>query len=63
MQVRLGNTGGRLCEPWCRIVERHGLWTLLATIGLPIGATKEELEGAMEGHVLAKGELMGTYRR
>lgn len=31
-----GNTGGKLCEPWCRIVEKHGMWTLLITIGLPI---------------------------
>jgi hypothetical protein len=29
-------TGGRLCEPWCRVVERYGLWTLLITIGLPL---------------------------
>jgi Raf kinase inhibitor-like YbhB/YbcL family protein len=27
------------------------------------GTTKEELVNAMEGHVLAEGQLMGTYRR
>ena len=27
------------------------------------GATKEEVLDAMEGHVLAEGQLMGTYRR
>ena len=27
------------------------------------GATKEDLVSAMEGHVLAEGRLMGTYRR
>jgi Raf kinase inhibitor-like YbhB/YbcL family protein len=26
-------------------------------------ATKQALSGAMEGHVLAEGRLMGTYRR
>jgi phosphatidylethanolamine-binding protein (PEBP) family uncharacterized protein len=27
------------------------------------GARKDELEAAMEGHVLAQAELMGKYRR
>jgi Raf kinase inhibitor-like YbhB/YbcL family protein len=27
------------------------------------GAAKEELDAAIEGHVLASGELMGTYER
>jgi len=27
------------------------------------GATKERLEKAMEGHIVAKGELMGMYKR
>jgi hypothetical protein len=31
-----GNTKGKLCEPWCKIVEKHGLWTLLITLGLPL---------------------------
>ena len=31
-----GATGGKLCEPWCRLVEKWGLWTLLLTIGLPL---------------------------
>lgn len=30
---------------------------------LKAGATKAEVEKAMEGHVLAQGQLMGTYRR
>jgi Raf kinase inhibitor-like YbhB/YbcL family protein len=29
----------------------------------PEGARKEDLVSAMEGHVLAEGRLMGTYRR
>ena len=31
--------------------------------GLEPAASKEELEGAITGHVLAAGELMGTYER
>ncbi len=31
--------------------------------GLEPGASKEELEAAIKGHVLAAGELMGTYER
>lgn len=30
---------------------------------LPAGATKPDLVAAMEGHILAQAELMGTYRR
>lgn len=32
-------------------------------IDLPEGASKLELEGAMEGHVVDQAELMGKYRR
>ncbi|MDP2844580.1 MAG: hypothetical protein Q8N79_00710 [Candidatus Methanoperedens sp.] len=31
-----GNTGGKLCEPWCKLVEKYGIWTLLITIGVPV---------------------------
>jgi len=31
-----GHTNGRLCEPWCLIAEKHGLWTLWITLGLPL---------------------------
>jgi len=33
-----GRLRGKLCEPWCRVAERHGLWTLWLTLGLPIAA-------------------------
>ncbi len=32
-------------------------------VGLSAGSTKEQLLKAMEGHILAEGELMGKYRR
>lgn len=32
-------------------------------LDLPSGSTKEELERAMEGHILGKGELMGNYKK
>jgi hypothetical protein len=33
------------------------------TLDLPAGASKEDVEGAMEGHVIAEGQLMGRYGR
>lgn len=38
-------------------------YALDTMLDLPGGVAREELEGAMEGHVLARGELMGTYGR
>lgn len=40
--------------------KMHALDTML---DLPQGASKKQLEKAMKGHVLAKGELVGTYKR
>lgn len=39
------------------------LFALDATLNLSAGATREELERAMSGHVLGRAELMGRYRR
>jgi Raf kinase inhibitor-like YbhB/YbcL family protein len=39
------------------------LYALDKMLDLPAGATKKEVEKAMEGHLLAKAELMGTYVR
>lgn len=39
------------------------LYALDARLNLPPGATKAEVERAMQGHILAQGVLMGTYRR
>jgi len=39
------------------------LYALDAVTDLKPGATKQELLKAMESHVLAEGQLMGTYQR
>jgi len=39
------------------------LYALDAPLGLKPGATKQEVERAMQGHVLATAQLMGTYAR
>ena len=39
------------------------LYALDVPLDLAPGATKSELLGAMDGHILAQGQLMGTYQR
>ena len=39
------------------------LYALDQQLDLAPGASREELEGAMQGHVLAGAELVGTYER
>ncbi|MCB1112432.1 MAG: YbhB/YbcL family Raf kinase inhibitor-like protein [Chlamydiales bacterium] len=39
------------------------LYALDTFIELPPGSSKEELEKAMESHIMAKAELVGTYGR
>jgi hypothetical protein len=39
------------------------LFALDKKIDLPEGISKKELEDAMEGHILGKAELVGTYQR
>ncbi|MBW4557482.1 MAG: YbhB/YbcL family Raf kinase inhibitor-like protein [Trichormus sp. ATA11-4-KO1] len=39
------------------------LYALDGLLGLDFGATKEELEAAMSGHILAKTELIGRYQK
>jgi len=39
------------------------IYALDTELQLKAGATKAELEKAMEGHTLAQSQLMGTYRR
>ncbi len=39
------------------------LYALDAELSLKSGATKADVEKAMEGHLVSQGQLMGTYRR
>jgi len=39
------------------------LYALDAPTGLAAGATRDELTKAMEGHIIAQKELVGTYGR
>jgi hypothetical protein len=39
------------------------LYALGVVVELPPGASKAQLEAEMKGHILAQGELMGTYKR
>jgi phosphatidylethanolamine-binding protein (PEBP) family uncharacterized protein len=39
------------------------VYALDITLNLPPSSTKTALEGAMRGHVIGNGELMGTYQR
>lgn len=38
-------------------------YALDSTLNLRPGATKQDVLRAMEGHILAEGQLMGTYQR
>jgi phosphatidylethanolamine-binding protein (PEBP) family uncharacterized protein len=50
----------RLCGTHHYSFRLYALDTVLA---LPAGAELEQLYQAMEGHVLAQAELVGTYTR
>ena len=39
------------------------LYALDKMLDLKPGATKKDVESAMKGHILAEGQLMGTYQR
>jgi Raf kinase inhibitor-like YbhB/YbcL family protein len=39
------------------------LYALDIRLGLKFGASKTDIEKAMQGHILAQGQLMGTYGR
>jgi Raf kinase inhibitor-like YbhB/YbcL family protein len=39
------------------------LYALDTVLSLPAGATRAELLRAIEGHILAQGQLMGKYKR
>jgi Raf kinase inhibitor-like YbhB/YbcL family protein len=53
---------GGPCPPTGRHRYFHKLYALDNTLDLR-GATKSQIERAMQGHVLANAELIGTYQR
>jgi len=61
-----GNSGygGPMPPPGHGVHHYHfKLYALDAELSLKPGATKDQLLKAMKGHVLAEGELTGTYER
>jgi Raf kinase inhibitor-like YbhB/YbcL family protein len=58
---RIGYTGP--CPPSGTHRYVFKIYALDRMLDLDGGATVERLSDAMEGHVLAEGQLMGTYRR
>jgi Raf kinase inhibitor-like YbhB/YbcL family protein len=53
---------GGPCPPIGRHRYFHKLYALDITLDLR-GATKSQIERAMQGHVLANAELIGTYQK
>jgi Raf kinase inhibitor-like YbhB/YbcL family protein len=49
------------CPPWGTHRYFFKLYALDALTGLNPGATKSDLLKAMQGHILAEGQLMGKY--
>ncbi len=54
---------GGPCPPGGRHRYYFKLYALDAPLGLDPGAAKSAVESAMQGHVLADTQLMGTYTR
>lgn len=54
---------GGPCPPIGRHRYFHKLYALDTELTDLHGATKAQLESALEGHILAKAELMGTYEK
>ena len=59
-----GKTGyGGPCPPSGTHRYFFKLYALDTKLNLPEGSTKKQIEAAMQGHILAKAELIGTYKR
>lgn len=54
---------GGPCPPYGTHRYYFKLYALDTTLNLAPASTRADLERAMQGHILAQGELMGTYRR
>lgn len=57
------NSYGGPCPPSGTHRYFFRVYALDTTLHLGNSTTKGDLERAMQGHILAKGELMGTYKR
>lgn len=57
------NSYGGPCPPSGTHHYYFRLYALDTPLQIASSSTKADLERAMQGHILAKGELMGTYRR
>jgi len=53
----------RVHRPANRIATSFKLYALDTMLNLKPGVMKKDLLKAMEGHVLAEGQLMGIYQR
>lgn len=52
------------CPPPGKVHHYHfKIYALDMMLDLPEGSTKHQVEKAMEGHILARGELIGTYKK
>ena len=54
---------GGPCPPFGTHRYFFKLYALDKMLGLKEGSNKEDLEDAMDGHIIEKAELMGTYKR
>jgi Raf kinase inhibitor-like YbhB/YbcL family protein len=54
---------GGPCPPKGRHRYFHKIYALDTALDLPNPPTKDELESAMQGHILGKAELIGTYQK
>lgn len=57
------NSYGGPCPPSGSHRYFFRLYALDTTLSLAPAVTKADLERAMQGHIIAQGELMGTYQR
>ena len=54
---------GGPCPPSGRHRYYFHLFAVDHALDLPAGATRQQLDAALQGHILAEAQLMGTYQR